>query len=123
MAWANQRVTRHRLWQAAVARAMALVLLLTLVPIPVSAIESERTTVGAVIENSIWSISGGSASTDAGSAGLVQHTHCVCHSIIRLSPDASTVQRVDLEALLSPDVEAQPRLAPFSLPFKPPRNA
>lgn len=119
----KHKAPRRRLWQAVVARAMAFVLFLTLVvPVPASAAGLDLNASSIAITNSTGFGSAG-ATGDPVDGGLVQHTHCVCHSAVRLGFETLPVRRLTPDAPLPLEAAAQPRPAPASLPFKPPRSA
>ncbi|PZR84619.1 MAG: hypothetical protein DI537_32480 [Stutzerimonas stutzeri] len=107
------------MWQALIAHAMAMVIFLTLM-VPLQGFAT-----GPVPDLASAAITNTTGDTDvpspSGDAGLVQHAHCACHSAVRPSWSAVSVERVRSAADHPARSDAAPRPGPGSLPFKPPR--
>jgi len=111
---------RRPLWQAVIAHAMALVVFIgLLVPHPAFA-------AGAVADLASVTITSTSEDTNdfpsgSGDTGLVHQAYCACHTAIRPSWSAASVEPVRSAADFSARADTPPRPSPASLPFKPPR--
>ena len=114
------RVTGICLWRKLIARAMAVVILFTMVMPPHAfAAHSLSEATSAPITASA---EGADDPLDRpADVGLVQHVHCCCHAVAQPPAYAATVTGKRSGCVYAIQAEAFPLLRPASLPFKPPR--
>ena len=108
---------RHRSWRAAIARVLAVVLLLAAI-VPAPAHEGSAA-VSSVV--SVVTLSGPEPSGDPSEQALFHHgAHCLCQMAVRTQSAAPAAPGA---VLIGPYMmaDAPPPSAPHLLPFKPPR--